>query len=65
VFATIRYPRPWRQTFNNCNFDRGVVLHAEVSGHHYHTYVWVLLKPSNGQTYLSGDVFNSLEQIAG
>lgn len=54
-----------RQTFNNCNFDPGVVFHAAVSGHHYHTYLWILLKLSNGQTYLSGDVFNSPEQIAG
>jgi hypothetical protein len=54
-----------RQTFNNCNFDPGVVTHAAVAGHHYHTYLWVLLTLSNGQTYLSGDVFNSPEQIAG
>ena len=54
-----------RQTFNNCDFDPGVVLHAALPSHHYHTYVWALLKLSNGQTYLSGDVYNSKEQVAG
>jgi len=54
-----------RKTFNDCNYDPGVVYHAAISGHHYHTYLWVLLKLSNGKTYLSGDVFNSPEQIAG
>ena len=57
-----------RQTLYGCGATGGYfgpVYHAAVSGHHYHTYLWVVLTLSDGNSYLNSDVYPSWEEIAG